>query len=258
MNTINKKIRMWLFFSVCIACFSANAKQIAIVIDDIGYHQRDLEFLTLPGQLTYSILPHTPYSQVFATRASKANKELLLHVPMQALNGKALGPGALTLDMDKAQLQQTLGTALASLPQVRGVNNHMGSALTQQSQAMKWTMEVLKKRELYFLDSRTTGLSQAQNAANFFGVENIGRHVFLDNITTADQLQFRLDELKQKATEHNFAIAIAHPYPETIAFLRKALPELTQQGYELVPVSQLVQRKYIQLAQAQGKTISAR
>jgi len=167
-NTINKKIRMWLFFSVCIACFSANAKQIAIVIDDIGYHQRDLEFLTLPGQLTYSILPHTPYSQVFATHASKANKELLLHVPMQALNGKALGPGALTLDMDKAQLQQTLGTALASLPQVRGVNNHMGSALTQQSQAMKWTMEVLKKRELYFLDSRTTGLSQAQNAANFF------------------------------------------------------------------------------------------
>lgn len=252
------KIIKWLLLAVCISSSSVGAKQIAIVIDDIGYHQRDLEFLTLPGQLSYSILPHTPYSQIFATLASQANKELLLHVPMQALNGKALGPGGLTVNMDKEQLQQTLGTALASLPQVKGVNNHMGSALTQQSQAMKWTMEVLKKRKLFFLDSRTTDLSQAQNAANFVGVNNIGRHVFLDNITTHNQLQQRLDELKYKATKHQFAIAIAHPYPETIDFLRKALPELIKQGYELVPVSQLVERKYIQLAQAQGKAINAR
>jgi len=252
------KIIKWLILFICLACTSVSAKQIAIVIDDIGYHQRDLEFLSLPGQLTYSILPHTPYSQIFATLASQSNKELLLHVPMQALNGKELGPGALTLNMNKEQLQQTLGTALASLPQVKGVNNHMGSALTQESQAMKWTMEVLKKRHLYFLDSRTTDLSQAQNAANFFGVENIGRHVFLDNITTPEQLQFRLDELKHKATKHKFAIAIAHPYPETINFLRQALPQLTEQGFELVPVSQLVEKKYIQLAQAESKGISAR
>jgi polysaccharide deacetylase 2 family uncharacterized protein YibQ len=252
------KIIKWLLLAICFVSSTAWAKQIAIVIDDIGYHQRDLEFLTLPGQLSYSILPHTPYSQIFATLASQANKELLLHVPMQALNGKALGPGGLTVNMDKEQLQKTLGTALASLPQVKGVNNHMGSALTQQSQAMKWTMEVLKKRNLFFLDSRTTDLSQAQNAANFIGVENIGRHVFLDNITTHEQLQQRLDELKYKATKHHYAIAIAHPYPETIDFLRQALPELTEQGFELVPVSQLVHKKYIQLAQAQGKGINAR
>ena len=254
----NRAIFVWLIFSICLTCLNARAKQIAIVIDDIGYHQRDLELLTLPGQLSYSILPYTPYSQIFASLASQTNKELLLHIPMQALNGKALGPGALTLDMTKKQLQQTLGTALASLPQVKGVNNHMGSALTQQSEAMKWTMEVLKKRQLYFLDSKTTSLSQAQNAANFLGVANISRHVFLDNLTSKEQLQLRLDELKQKAIDNNFAIAIAHPYPETIAFLRNVLPELIQQGYELVPVSQLVEHKYIQLAQAESKVASAR
>lgn len=258
MKTINASITTWLLLVTCFVSFDVKAKQIAIVIDDIGYHQRDLEFLTLPGQLSYSILPHTPYSQAFASLASQSNKELLLHVPMQALNGKKLGPGALTLSMSKEQLQQTLGTALASLPQVKGVNNHMGSALTQQSQAMKWTMEVLKKRHLYFLDSRTTDLSQAQNAANFLGVANISRQVFLDNIITPEQLQLRFDELKQQATDHNFAIAIAHPYPETIDFLREALPQLIDQGFELVPVSQLVERKYIQLAQGEGKGVSAR
>jgi len=237
-------------------CF---AKQVAIVIDDIGYHQRDLETLNLPGQVSYSILPHTPYSQAFAKIASKSNKELLLHIPMQSIDGtKALGPGGLTADMSKEQLQHTLGSALASLPQVKGVNNHMGSQLTQQSLPMKWTMEILKKRNLYFLDSRTTNLSQAQHAANLYGVENVGRHVFLDNIPTKQQLQFRLNELKYKAEKFNFAIAIAHPYPETIAFLKQALPELQAQGFELVPLSKLVERKYIQLAEAEQKQVSAR
>lgn len=258
MKTINLIILAGLLFTLNVTSTDAKAKQIAIVIDDIGYHQRDLELLSLPGQLSYSILPHTPYSQIFATLASQSNKELLLHIPMQALNGKKLGPGALTLDMNKVQLQQTLGNALASLPQVKGVNNHMGSALTQQSEAMKWTMEVLKKRQLFFLDSRTTQLSQAQNAANFLGVANIGRHVFLDNITTTEQLQFRLEELKSKATKYQFAIAIAHPYPETIDFLRQALPQLSEQGFELVPVSHLIERKYVQLALAESKGINAR
>jgi len=250
---------IWLLIAICSLPALVQAKQIAIVIDDIGNHQRDLETLNLPGKISYSILPHTPFSQIFAKLASRSGKELLLHVPMQALdNSKALGPGALTSDMDKEQLQHTLYSALASLPEVKGVNNHMGSALTQKSQPMKWTMEVLKQRGLYFLDSRTTSLSQAQNVANLYGVENVGRHVFLDNIINEQQLQFRFDELKHKAQRYNFAIAIAHPYPETIEFLSRKLPELEQQGFELVPLSQLVERKYIQLAQAEHKGMSAR
>ncbi|RZF92569.1 divergent polysaccharide deacetylase family protein [Pseudoalteromonas sp. CO302Y] len=231
-----------------------SAKQIAIVIDDIGYHQRDLDILNLPGQVTFSVLPHTPYAQTFAERASKINKELLLHIPMQALdNSKALGPGALTESMSKSELQATLGHALASLPQVKGVNNHMGSELTQLTEPMKWTMEVLKKRGLYFLDSRTTSQSEAQNAANFYGVANVSRHVFLDNVVTTQQLTQQLEELKVKAEHFNYAIAIAHPYPETVAFLQEALPELEKQGYQLVPLSQLVETKYIQLAKAEQK-----
>ncbi len=129
----------------------------------------------------------------------------------------------------------------------------MGSELTQLTEPMKWTMEVLKKRGLYFLDSRTTSQSEAQNVANLYGVANVSRHVFLDNNVTQSQLQHQLEELKTKAQHFNYAIAIAHPYPETVAFLQQALPELQQQGFELVPLSQLVETKYIQLAKAEQK-----
>lgn len=238
--------------------FACDAKQIAIVIDDIGNHQRDLELLNLPGEITYALLPHTPFSQHFAYQAALKNKELILHIPMQSLDNKALGPGGLTLDMKKWQLQKTLGHALSSLPHVKGVNNHMGSALTQYDEPMKWTMEVLKKRSLYFLDSRTTPYSQAQTIANLYGVNNIARHVFLDNELENAKLEIQLEQLKTIASEQGYAIGIAHPYPQTQQFLAHALRELQDQGFELVPLSTLVESKYIRLAALQKPTLHTR
>ncbi|WP_462164502.1 divergent polysaccharide deacetylase family protein [Pseudoalteromonas xiamenensis] len=235
-------------------CAVAQAARIAIVIDDIGYHQRDMDLLNLPGTLTYSILPHTPYSQRFAFKASQQGKELLLHVPMESTNDKLLGPGGLTSDMGRLELQSTLGHALASLPQVKGVNNHMGSRLTQETEPMRWTMEILKKRGLFFLDSRTTVQTQAQHVANLVGVMNISRNVFLDNDLNEEAMLVQLEELKRIATQNQFAVAIAHPYPETQSFLLAQLPLLSAQGFELVPVSQLVENKYIQLADKAPET----
>lgn len=226
------------------------AKQVAIVIDDIGYHQNDLQALQLPGQLTYAVLPHTPYAERFATQALEKRLEILLHAPMQALGDQALGPGALTDDMSKAQFQQALRESIASLKGVKGVNNHMGSKLTALKVPMAWTMEVLKEKGLYFLDSKTTNQSQAQSMASVYGVKNIARHVFLDNITSEEQLRFRFEELKRLARDYEYAVAIAHPYPETFAFLQQALPELEEAGLELVPLSTLVQKRTVQLAQA--------
>ncbi|MFY8298662.1 divergent polysaccharide deacetylase family protein [Pseudoalteromonas sp. SS15] len=246
---------LWLLLSVFYLAIPLHAKQIAIVIDDVGNHQRDLNLLSLPGELTFAILPHTPYSQKFAYLASQQSKELLLHVPMQAIEDKALGPGALTLNMDKQTLQMTLGHALASLPQVSGVNNHMGSALTQYSDPMKWTMEVLRKRGLYFLDSRTTNESQAQTVADLYGVANIARQVFLDNEKQETYFTQQLNEAKSIALRSGQSVLIAHPYPETVAFLHAQIPLLLEQGYELVPLSQLVRSRYIQLAKNTGTVV---
>ena len=231
-------------------CSMAKANQVAIIIDDIGYHKNDLEAVKLPGSISYSILPYTPFAKAFSEQARERNKELLLHIPMQAVSGKALGPGALTEEMTKSQIQNTLKKALNEHPYVKGVNNHMGSFLTQQIQPMAWTMEVLQERGLYFLDSKTTTKSQAQNMANLFNVDNVGRHVFLDNIPTEKQIKFRMRQLIRIANKRDYAIAIAHPYPETLAFLQTELPKLKAQGIKLVPLSQLVENKYVKLASA--------
>ena len=50
----------------------------------------------------------------------------------------------------------------------------------------------------------------------------------------------QLERLKRRAIDEGQAVAIGHPYPETMALLEQALPELMAEGFELVPVSELV------------------
>ncbi|WP_462157353.1 divergent polysaccharide deacetylase family protein [Pseudoalteromonas sp. GB56] len=250
------RIIKWIAACALVSCVSAHAKQVAIVIDDIGYQRNDLSALNIQGQLTFSILPFTPYAQRFAAQAKAKNKEIMLHAPMQALDDKTLGPGALTMDMQKDDFQTMLRDAVDSLPNIKGVNNHMGSLLTQQNAPMSWTMEVLKEHDLYFLDSKTTPKSKAQTIASLYGVDNVARHVFLDNITTEKQMRFRFDQLKRIAQRYDYAVAIAHPYPETFEFLQHSLAELEQEGIQLVPLSELVEARTLRLAQAKTTTLN--
>ena len=218
---------------------STSAKQgrVAIVIDDIGYRHSDEKALDLPGSVTYSILPHTPFGKKLALKANKQNNDVILHIPMESLNGKRLGPGALTTQMSKQSIYQSLTASLEEIPFAIGINNHMGSRLTALYQPMTWTMNFLKDKGLFFLDSQTIRNSQAEKAAIDFGVPVHKRHVFLDNELSDGYIEQQFNELIAQARSNGFAIAIAHPHPETVKNLTRLIPMLKAQNIVLVPLS---------------------
>jgi len=218
----------------------ADTPRIAIIIDDIGYQKADLELIDLPFALTFAVLPHTPYGQRAARHAFQLHKDVMLHMPMQPANDRKPGLGALTSDMSKQQVHKTLQLALADIPYAVGINNHMGSFYTEQEQPMAWTMEYLSKRHLFFVDSLTTAHSKAGKYARQFGVTNLSRQVFLDNVQDETAIAKQFDTLLRIAKKRQSAIAIAHPYPETYKFLRKNLPKLKEQGIVLVGITQLL------------------
>ena len=230
-----------LFFS---GSLLAKTAQVAIVIDDIGYRHTDARALDLPGALTYSILPHTPFGKRLALKAQQQNDEVLLHIPMEAENGKKLGPGALTSEMNEQDIRESLERSFKEIPFAIGINNHMGSRLTRLYQPMVWTMHYLKEQNMLFLDSMTTDDSKAGKVAAQLGVPTLYRQVFLDNQLTSDYIQGQFQQLIGDAQKNQTAIAIAHPHPETIAALTKLLPTLVDNDIELVPLSYLLpQRK---------------
>lgn len=224
---------------------SATLPAVSIIIDDIGYtYDRDRRAILLPGAVSYAFLPHTPYAVHFANLAHELHKDVLLHQPMQPINASEqehLGPGALTVDMDRATFLRVLRDNIKSIPYVIGINNHMGSLLTQHPGDMGWLMQALSRRnDLFFIDSFTTKTSVVQQIANENWVLNMRRDVFLDNQRDARHIRRQLTRLLHTADKNGLALAIAHPYPETLQVLEQELPTLKKKGYRLVPISQLI------------------
>ena len=238
MNT-NLYLYALLFTFLYCTTSSAESLKVAIVIDDIGYRDTDEQALYLPGNITYAVLPHTTYGKKLASQAHKQHNDVILHIPMEAEIETKLGPGALTSKMSKKAIYTSLSASFNDIPYAIGMNNHMGSHLTQLYQPMKWTMHFLKAHKLFFLDSKTSANSQAIKVANDIGVPVNSRHIFLDNELTDDYISKQFDRLIQFAKKQKFAIAIAHPHPETIKVLTRLIPTLKANNIELVPLSSL-------------------
>jgi len=233
-----------LFLAGLFACWPALAEpgRLAIIIDDIGYNRVLGErTLALPGPYTLAFLPHTPHARDLAQGAVRSGKELLLHAPMSNLSGQALGPGALSAEMEFQDFTRSLRDSIGAIPGIVGVNNHMGSLLTQQPEPMSWVMTEIARHDLFFVDSRTSAASVAQATASRYGIASARRDVFLDHSHEPAAIEAELARAVRLARQRGHAIAIGHPLPETLAVLEAASEHWEIWGIELVPVSALVQ-----------------
>lgn len=218
-----------------------NQPVMAIVIDDIGDNRkRGMAAIDLPGAITYAFLPHTPHAFELAQTAHLLGKEVILHAPMENKAGLRLGPGALTHKQSSSQLQQTLSADLDVIPHVVGMNNHMGSSLTENKQKMRDVMSVVKARGLFYLDSMTTADTVAWKVAHAHDIPYLVRDVFLDNRQNRQYIHKQFKQALSLAVTQGHAVVIGHPYPETVAYLAEALPILKHLGVRLVTTSQLL------------------
>ncbi len=233
--------------------------QISIIIDDMGGQlSAGLRALQLPGPITYAFLPHTPHSRHLANTAHHLNKEVILHLPMQAMGANKLGPGGLTLNMSQTQFKQAFLDSLKTIPHVVGINNHMGSLLTRHPGHMQWLMEEIKQQDnLYFIDSRTTHHTVANQLAREFKIPSRQRDIFLDDDPSLAAITQQFELLLKKANKFGSAIGIGHPYENTLTILSQRIPQLKDQNIKLVPVSQLIYQKQTNRLTVENKPLPA-
>lgn len=216
--------------------------RLAVVIDDVGYEIDPVrELLALGTPLSFAVIPHQRYSRRAAQIAYERGQEVLIHLPMEPL-GYPLhdpGQGALLSTMDEQEMRTALRQALRSVPHARGLNNHMGSRLTADPEAMRLLMQELARRRLYFLDSRTTRDSVALTQARAAHVPCLERHVFLDARPERGFIEAQLGRAAERARQQGSAVAICHPHPGTLEVLRRELPRLRERGVTLVLASEL-------------------
>ncbi|MBN1474020.1 MAG: divergent polysaccharide deacetylase family protein [Syntrophaceae bacterium] len=221
-------------------------KQIAIIIDDIGH---DLEavnaLLKINADITFSILPFLAHTREAAEIIRRSKREILLHLPMEPVSYPAdkPGEGALFTDMNDKELLHQLDKNIASVPYVVGVNNHMGSKFMIDKEKLVLVFGRLKRKNLFFIDSRTAVNSQAVAASKVIGLPLAERKIFIDNNRDYKEIYNNLMSAANYNNDSSPLILIGHPYPETIRALRDAVKELRKKGIVIVPVSQTLKAK---------------
>lgn len=226
-----------------LATAHAEDAKIALIIDDIGYQlQTGRRVLGLPEPVAVAVLPHTPFGAVLATDAMNQSREVLIHMPMQAVSATANpGPRALHAGLSESEFKTRVHAALDSIPEAIGVSNHMGSMLTRDETAMNWLMtELAADGSLLFVDSYTTHLSVGLMSARAHGIPALKRDVFLDTDPAPDAIAAAWNRLVDLARNEGFAVGIGHPYDTTLDFLEVILPNLD--GVTLVLLTDIANR----------------
>ena len=215
--------------------------KLAIIIDDLGNSLRSgLDAIALPGPVSFAVMPHRKHSQTLAERAGRLGKDVLLHAPMSTQNDRKLGPGALRQELGEKAFKDKLRCALRSIPYIKGMNNHMGSLLTTQQNAMTWVMQVLEQEQLFFVDSRTHAQSVGFISAQQHGLHSAQRDVFLDNETDLEHIHQQFKKALAIAQQYGSAIIIGHPYDESLYYLKHVLPQLKETQVKLHSISDLL------------------
>jgi len=170
-------------------------------------------------------------------------REILLHLPMepQGYPDPDPGPRAVMVGMDEEAIGDRIDEGLEALPNITGVNNHMGSAATSDRKTMAALMEALRSRDLLFIDSLTSNKSVAHAEAVEAGLPTAKNRIFLD-FENDNQVTIKanLDVLVRSARSSGFALAICHPHRATAAVLAREIPRLLQEGVRFVTVSEML------------------
>jgi len=198
--------------------------KMVVVIDDIGENMKVLKgLLKLDFPVTLAVWPHATHTRKSVDLITQSKRDLIIHFPMEPRGYPRYNPGddALFISMSKDEIEKQVAKNLAVIPEAIGVNNHMGSRFTANTQGMNTALAAFKRNGLFFLDSLTTGKSVARSSADEAGIPFYVRDIFIDNVKDVNAIIHQLKKAENVALKKGYSIAIGHPYKETLAALTK-------------------------------------
>lgn len=216
------------------------AAKLAIVIDDFGYHPKiEEQFILLSPNITVAVLPSSSNTANIATFAHDHGNDVMIHLPMAPISKQPLEKDTLFPYMSEQKVKHIITKAVKHVPYAIGINNHMGSLMTSNLNGMQHVMKALSHYSLFFLDSKTVAKSQVKKAASVYNIPLVTRDVFLDYERKESAIARQIDLAIAIARKKGYAIAIGHPYQQTLNVLTMKLANLPD-DVELIKVSHLI------------------
>jgi hypothetical protein len=221
------------------------AGKIAIILDDWGNNYYALKYLyEIDRPITLAVIPDLPHSRRIAEEAHARRFGIMLHMPMEPESAsQPLEPQTIRTSTSDWLIRKYLQEALADIPHVEGVNNHMGSKATSDLRVMREVLGYLKQRGLFFVDSNTSSKTVAPRVARELGIRFAKRQVFLDNELNTLAIKRQLIEAKERALKYGEVVVIGHDKKTTLEAIRDMVPEIEKDGVRFVLAKDLVRRQ---------------
>lgn len=225
---------------------AGNGGKLAIIIDDFGSGREGVEeMMSIDRHLTFAVMPFCEHSQEDARAASEKGYEVIVHLPMEPNQGKRswLGPHPILAGMREDEVLKIVRDAFDDVPFAVGANIHMGSKASSDEDIVSAVLDIIKEKDLYFVDSRTANQPISKKIADIKGVRCYERDVFIDGQQPKSFVKGRLNQAADIAVKKGYAVAIGHVGVEggrvTSGAISEMLPEFDRRGIELVYVSEL-------------------
>jgi polysaccharide deacetylase 2 family uncharacterized protein YibQ len=218
-----------------------NKNTIALIIDDCGVNEKNTKIIVdnFPKEITLSYLPYAKNIQAQVDAGIAQGHEIMLHLPMEAINYNEVGSNTLELSWDDSKLLEQTKVHLDTFKGYSSVNNHTGSKFTQNEAKMRVVLQELKDRDIPFLDSLTISNSVAHKTAKDMEMHTAKRNIFIDHVPSVEHIYNQLLKAEDISNATGSAIVIGHPRDTTIKALKLWLPTLEDKDIVLIPASSI-------------------
>ena len=221
-------------------------KIFAIIIDDFGYYKSALldKFLNLDKKIVFAIIPSLSYSKDIMQKAKDNQRKTIIHMPMEPLSYPKDNPGenALFVNMSKSKIKQLVDSYTEELPYCLGANNHMGSLATVDEKTMNAVLEVLKEKNMFFIDSRTNSASIAYDIAKEKMISTVKRDIFLDVPDESKKnVEDKIKYILGRESQDKFLIITHCSNEKKLNSLKYFLKRMKEIGFTLVDIEDILE-----------------
>ncbi|MEQ1704849.1 MAG: divergent polysaccharide deacetylase family protein [Rickettsiales bacterium] len=224
-----------------------NKPVISIIVTGLGSNKKISESaLRLPEAINLSFSPYAPDLKSWMTSARISGHELLLDLPMESSNYPVADPGPLGLLVSKEQTENEnkIRKLMAHDFGYVGFVTPHDDVFLDNNELMKSLLHILSGRGLMMVVGRQPAKNDTKELIEKGTTASVIIDTLVDEELTVTAIQAHLTLLEQTAKQRGYAVGVTKAYPITIKQLNIWAEKLEENGFTLVPVSQIVAKRF--------------
>lgn len=236
----------WKYYSKPIVIKDKNP-MIAIVITGLGSNKNISEqALRLPEAINLSFSPYAKDLNSWMTSARFSGHEILIDLPMEASNYPVSDPGPLGLLVSKEQAGNEMKIKKLMSRDVGyvGFITPRDDVFLDNNELFKSLLQVLSGRGLMLVVGRQPAKNETKEMIEKGNTASVIIDTIIDEELTPTAIQAQLSLLEQTAKQRGYAVGTTKGYPITIKQLSDWAAKLEENGFNLVPISQIVSKRF--------------